>query len=107
MVSHHVYNGSYCDLPAFRFVCVFRGRAYPAASVHDGCPHPDILCVFNKGVGTIPLILFVEQPYLSDMNTRIGFVFVSSVFSLIIGVLYGIGTLSHGLNGDGTKSHDT
>ncbi len=67
-----------------------------------------ISCVYlTRGVGTIPLILFVEQPYLSDMNTRIGFVFVSSVFSLIIGVLYGIGTLSHGLNGDGTKSHDT
>lgn len=67
-----------------------------------------ISCVYlTRGVGTIPLILFIDQPYVSDMTIRIGFVFVSSVFSLIIGVLYGIGTLTHGLNGAGSNTHDT
>lgn len=30
-------------------LCFFRGRDYPPASIHDGCPGLDILCLFNKG----------------------------------------------------------
>jgi len=54
-----------------------------------------ISCIYlTRGIGSIPVIVFVEHPYLADMTTRIVFVFVSSVLSLIIGVLYGIGTLA-------------
>ncbi|VVS95624.1 hypothetical protein [Desulfoluna spongiiphila] len=61
-------------------------------------------CVYlTRGIGSIPVIVFVEHPYLADMTTRIVFVFVSSVLSLIIGVLYGIGTLALWANGAGGK----
>ncbi|VFQ46798.1 hypothetical protein [Desulfoluna butyratoxydans] len=54
-----------------------------------------ISCVYlTRGIGSIPVIVFVEHPYLEEMNTRIVFVFVSSVLSLVIGVLHGIGTLA-------------
>jgi putative oxidoreductase len=49
----------------------------------------------TRGIGGIPIILFVEHPYLNEINTRIGFIFVSSLLSLIIGVFYGIGTLTN------------
>lgn len=54
-----------------------------------------ISCVYlTRGVGSLPVIVFVEHPLLAEMNTRIVFVFVSSVLSLVIGVLHGIGTLA-------------
>lgn len=53
-----------------------------------------ISCFYlTRGIGSIPLILFVEHPSLREIGTKIGFIFVSSIVSLIVGLLYAIGTL--------------
>ena len=69
------------ELPMTKFVLVF------------------ISCVYlTRGVGSIPIILFVEHPYFTEISTRIVFVFASSILSLVIGVVYGVGTLSFWFN---------
>jgi putative oxidoreductase len=45
-----------------------------------------------RGLGGIPLVLFAEHPYLKELNEKMTFMLVSSLVSLVFGILYTGGT---------------
>jgi putative oxidoreductase len=52
-----------------------------------------IAAVFvGRGVLGIPLVLFVEHPYLHELRGRMTFMIVSSVICLALGLCYAVGT---------------
>ncbi len=45
-----------------------------------------------RGLGGIPLVLLIDNPYLSELRANMLFMLVSSLISLSVGLLYCVGT---------------
>jgi len=77
---------------------VWAAYAYSAAGIVRRLPFCKAALVLIsaayvlRGLGGLPLVLLIDNPYLSELRANMVFMLVSSLISLIVGVLYSLGT---------------